>query len=167
MVCIDIQCTITAVVYMDIPVLPWYTWIYHFCCGIHGYTSTTMVYMDTLYPCRHKSVQNMVYRYTITAVVYMDIPILPWYTWIHCIHAGINQYRTWYTDIPLLLWYTWIYQYYQWYTLYMYMYMDMLYPCRHKSVQNMVYINIPLLLWYTWIYQYYHDIHGYTVSMQA
>ena len=67
----------------------WYTLLYQYCYGIHGYTNTTMIYMDTLY------------------------------------------------------------------------------PCRHKSVQNMVCIAIPVLLWYTWIYQYYHDIHGYTVSMQA
>ena len=82
-------CKLLSMVYLDIPVLPWYTWIqcihadtyqyrtwyaliYHYCYGIHGYTSTTMVYMDTMYPCMQVYI----------CAIYMYVCYCPWYTLI-------------------------------------------------------------------------------------
>ena len=69
------------------------------CVPLHSGPST--VYMDTLYPCRHTKGLLCMYHYTVDR---------PWYTWIHCIHAGTpgGYYVCTITQWTVHPWYTWI-----------------------------------------------------------
>ena len=77
-----------------------------------------MIYMDTLQVYIMAKHSDSIVRNT----AYIDIPVLPCYTWIHCIHAGTHVYikaihsdnihvvlNMAYMDIPVLPWYTWMY----------------------------------------------------------
>ena len=52
----------------------------HSICVLHGYTLFCTIHSECI-------VQNVY-------VIYMYISVLPWYTWIHCIYAGIYQSYT-------------------------------------------------------------------------
>ena len=64
---------------------PGYTWIHSIHargCYVLGTNEPSMVYVDTLYLLyvgMHTKGLLCVYHYTLDC---------PWYTWIHCIHAG-------------------------------------------------------------------------------
>ena len=168
---------------------PWYTWIhcihagtprgYYVCTitqwtvhGMHGYivsmrahqgaitcvllhSGPSMVYMDTLYPCGHTKGLLCMYHYTVDC---------PWYTWIHCIHAGAPRGHYMWT-VHGIHGYIVSMRAHQGAIMYAplhsgpsMVYMDTLYPCGHTKGLLHVYHYTVDRPWYTWI----HCIHAGT-----